>query len=148
MVLRNVLSDQTIHVLVRTSFPGSIGVSGKEIRLQFLGDPFVFSKFLAIIRGEGMHTIRNRLEQLNHSIVHLVGRASIHFSQQGEARLMFCQGDNGLAMPFANHGVHFPITNPQTLCDDFRSLFNAHSVRQLVAPVIAVVAFAPFLLAA
>ena len=120
ILLRNVLSDQTIHVLVRTSFPGSIRMSEKEIRLQFLGDPFVFSKFLAIICGESMQTIHNWLEQPNHSLTHLIGSASIHFAQQGETRLTVCQGDNGLAMSFANEGVHFPITDPLAFLNDFR----------------------------
>ena len=67
-VLRYMLSDQTVHVQIRTSFPGSIRVSKIEIRLQCLADPFVFSKFLAIIRSESMKAISNRLEQLNLSI--------------------------------------------------------------------------------
>ena len=129
-------------------FPGSIRMSEKEIRLQFLGDPFVFSKFLAIICGESMQTIHTWLEQPNHSLTHLVGSASIHFAQQGKTRFTVCQGDDGLAMPFANEGVHFPITDPLAFLDDFRSLLNANPVWQLATAVIAAIAFAPFLLAA
>jgi hypothetical protein len=123
-------------------------VSEKEIRLQLLGHSFVFSKFLAIIRRESMQAIRNWMEQLNPSLANLVGSASIHFAQQGEARLTFCQGDNGLAMPLASEGVHFPITDPQTFLDNSWSLFNAHSVGQLATTVVAAIAFAAFLLAA
>ena len=47
--LRNVLSDQTIHVLVCTSFPSRIGVCKKEMDLQIVSDLFVLSKFLAIV---------------------------------------------------------------------------------------------------
>ena len=123
-------------------------MSEKEIRLQFMRYPFMFSKLLTIISSEGMQTVRNRLEQLNFHIAHLVGSPSINFAQQGEARHTFCQGDNSLAMSFAKEDVHFPITNPQMLCDDFWFIFNAHPVRKLSATVIAAVAFGLFLLAA
>lgn len=42
----------------------------KEIRLQLLGDPFVFGKFHVIIRSEGMQTIRNGLKQFDHRIIY------------------------------------------------------------------------------
>src|SRR4030043_1680247 len=147
-LFRNVLSDQAIHVFVCSSFPGGIRMSKKEIDLQFMCYPFMFSKLLAIISSDSMQAVRYWQEQVNHGMAHLVGSALFNFGQQSEARFTGYQGDNPLMMSFANDRVYFPIADPLALFDNHRSFFNAHSVWQLTTPVIAAIAFPSFFLAA
>ena len=51
---RNVLPDQTIHVLVCTSLPSGIRVSQKEVSSQFLGD-LGFDDAGTIIKDHNAH---------------------------------------------------------------------------------------------
>jgi hypothetical protein len=123
-------------------------MSKKEIDLQFMRYPFMFSKLLAIISSDGMQAICNWLQQVNQGITHLTGSALLDFSEQGKARFPFYQGNNCPVVSFANDRVNFPITDPLALFDNHWSFFNAHSVWQLTTPVIAAIAFTSFLLAA
>jgi len=108
----------------------------------------MFSELLAIISSNGMQIFHSRLKQVNHGITHQVGSASFDFPQQDQARFSLRQGYGGLAMPFPNNGVHFPIANPLAFLDDGWSLFNTHSVWQFSPTVIIAITFATFLLAA
>ena len=50
-------------------------MSKEEICIQFVGDVFMFSEFLAIVSSDGMRMFRNRLKQTYHSITHQVSGA-------------------------------------------------------------------------
>ena len=100
--LWNILADKSIHVFIRTSFPGSIRVSKIKICLQFLRDLLMVGKLLAVICCDGVQKVRNRLQKVINSPSHLVSRALLHFAQQGKTSLSLCQSDNGLTMPFAS----------------------------------------------
>lgn len=51
-------------------------------------------------------------------------------------------------MPFSNHGVAFPITEPPSGVDDGRARINRDLVENDAAPVISSIAFAPRFLTA
>ena len=76
-------------------------MSKEEIDVKVLSNSFVFSELFTIISGDGMGTISDGVEQIDHSLADQFGRAAINFAQQGQTRLSFRQSDNGLVMPFA-----------------------------------------------
>ena len=123
-------------------------MSKKEIRFQLSSYFFILRKLLAIICSKGMHAIRNRLQQVNHGIAHLVGGLLLDFTKQSKTRFAFDQGHNRLMVPFAHDRVYFPITNPSTLLNNCRAVLNTHSVRQLPTAIISTITLAAFLLAA
>ena len=67
-------------------------MSKKEFGWQMAKDPFDIGKFLAIICGQDMQTIRERLQQFNHCVPHLVCRALIDLGQQAKARFFVPSG--------------------------------------------------------
>jgi hypothetical protein len=55
--------NQTIHIFMSTTLPGSIRIIKNEISVKFSSDILVFSELLAIVPGHCMQTFRNWLEQ-------------------------------------------------------------------------------------
>jgi len=141
--LGDVLADQSIHIFIRPSLPGSIRMGEKEIDLQGVCNPFVIGKPLAIIRSEALQTIRNRVKQLNDCITRLVRSAMIDLGQQAKARLAFGQGYNGITMPFANESVHSPVSNSGISFNDGWTLIKTHPVGYFTTPVITTMALPP-----
>src|SRR3972149_6744001 len=122
-------------------------MSKEEIDFKVPSNPFVLSKLFPIIPGDRMNGICNRLEQVNHGLAYLLRCAPFDLAQQDKPRFSLRQGDDGLAMPFANDRIHFPVTNPLPLIDNLWALLNAHSFGQFSTPVITPIAFAALLLA-
>lgn len=148
LLLGDILSDQSIHVFVCRSFPGSIGMSKKEINPQGTSHPLMISKLLDNICRKGVQMICNRLKQLNNRITHLVRCALINLGQQAKTRFAIGQGYNGLAVSFDDDGIHFPTANPGAFRNDCWALFNAHPIGYSAAPVITVISFTALLLVA
>jgi len=123
-------------------------MSKEGVSIQFTRDTFVFNELLSIVSGDGMLTFQNWLEQVNHSLTNQVGGASFDFSQQGQTRLSFCQGYDGLAMPFASNSIHFPIADPLMLVDDCWPLFNTYPVWRFSSTALTAKALTTFPLAA
>ena len=53
-VLGDVLTYQAIHVLIAAAFPSGIGMSKKEIDLEFSGDALMLSKLFAVVPCNSM----------------------------------------------------------------------------------------------
>ena len=52
---RKELADETVHVLVRTTFPRGIGMGEEEVRAEFLGDSLMLGELLTVIRRHRVH---------------------------------------------------------------------------------------------
>src|SRR3972149_5248642 len=146
--LRRVVPAQPVHVFISASFPGGIRMSKEEIGFQFPSDPFVLGKLFAIIPGDRLHAIGDWLKQVNHGLADLLCCAPFDLPQQDQPRFSLRQGDDSLAMPFANDCIHFPVTHPLTLIDNLWARLDAHSIGQFSTSVITAIAFAALLLAA
>ena len=123
-------------------------MSKEEVGAKIMSNSFVFSELFAIIAGDGVHTISNGSEQIDHGVADHFGCTAVNFLQQSQTRFTFRQRNNGLAMSFANNGIHFPIPNPLTMVNNLRALFNASAIGQITPAVTMAVAIAAFLLAA
>jgi hypothetical protein len=95
-----------------------------------------------------MGAVSNGAEQLDHGVADQFSRAAVNFTQQGQPRLSFRQGNNTLVMPFANNGIRFPIPNPLTLLNNLRALFNTSTIGQITPAVTVAIALAAFILTA
>ena len=115
---------------------------------QCFCDTFMRCKLSAIIRRNRIDANRKRLHQVNHSICHGLSGLALNFLQESQARCPLRERNDGLAMPFANNRIHFPITQPLTGVDDGWSFVNAHPVLELAAPVVAPIALPASLSAA
>ena len=80
-IFRNVLPDQAMHIFISTTLSDGLRLSKEEINIEFISDPFFFSKLLTIVSCDSMQTIRSRLEQVNHRIAYQVGFASFDLTQ-------------------------------------------------------------------
>jgi len=61
-------------------------MSKEEASFKFLNDAYVFNELLANISSEGMQTIRNGLEQVDHDLTHHLDGTLLDFAQQDQAR--------------------------------------------------------------
>ncbi len=57
------LSDQSVHVLVGTTLPGSVRMREEEVSAERPGNPLVLCKLLAVIGRQRMDTVRKRRQQ-------------------------------------------------------------------------------------
>ena len=103
-------------------------MSKEELYLEGLGDPLVVGEFFSIIRGQGMEWQLEGRQQLNHGCSDEVRRLPRHLGEEAQARLAFRQGDESLLMPFANHGIEFPIPQPGAALHDRGSVLNGDAV--------------------
>ena len=85
---------------------------------------------------------------MSNSIFHSFSRALFNLAQQNQSRFTLDQGHYGLFMPFTDHGVNFPVTQPLTSFNLSWALLNTNTLRELSPAIVAAVAFTTFLLAA
>ena len=61
---------------------------------------------LLIIRSDRMDSDWQRVHDLDYSICHGLSGLTFDFSQEGKARLLLDQGDNGMTIPFSDTRIH------------------------------------------
>lgn len=122
-------------------------MSKENMGLKIIGNPFVFSELFAIVRCDRVGSVRPWLQQLDNCICYIVGSLALDFPEQGQARLPFRQGDDGLSVTFPNDRVHFPISKAQPGIHNGWPLVDAHPVLELATPIVAAVALPALLLA-
>jgi hypothetical protein len=78
-----------------------------EISRQRLGNRFMSGKLSAIIRGDRMHAIRQRLEHVNDCLFDRCFRVAFDFRQSRQLRLPPDQRHDGLLVVLADDRVGF-----------------------------------------
>ena len=82
-VIREILTNQAIHVFVGPTFPSCIWMGEVEIGLQVLPNDFMVSKFLAIIGCDWVDRSIQRVEPMEAGVLDSLGSASADFAEQG-----------------------------------------------------------------
>ena len=64
--LREERANQAVHILVRAAFPGGLGVSEVEVRVEFFGDTLVLGELLAVVGRQRVNIGCKRRQQGNY----------------------------------------------------------------------------------
>ena len=147
-LLRKELSDQAVHVLVGSAFPGSIGMGKEEVGIKDAGDMFMPGKFLAIVRRQRVNTGCKRRQQGNHGRRYDIGRFGRHMRHQGIPRFPLVDRHQGLLMAGTDDQVSLPITKARTPVNDGWTLLDRHLIRDGSSPIATTIALPAGFLAA
>ena len=67
-MFREVLPNESVGVLVQTTFPGGIRMREVDASLKVTGHAFVVGEFPAIVIGDGMHPVDVRGKPVHDSV--------------------------------------------------------------------------------
>ena len=90
-LLREELTNQSVHVLVRATFPGGIvqiriqRMSEEEVCVEFFGDTLMLGKLLAVVGRQCVNTGCERRQQGDHGVRNGLRGLEWHMRDQGVA---------------------------------------------------------------
>ena len=120
----------------------------EELSRERLGDGFMMRKFLAVVRRQCMHPVRQGVQKLQNSLAHGLGSLVRHLDQQGQPGLPLYQRDQHARVALADDRVQFPVTDSGTPVHDCRALVDGGTVRNPASAVVGAIALPAKLLAA
>lgn len=147
-ILGEVLTHESVGVLVETPFPGAIGMREEEVGIERLGNGFVSGEFGAVVGGDREDLARMTGEAVAQGTGNGRGSAPPEFAQQCVFRPALDRREQSPALPMPDHGVGFPVAHAALEIDRRRPLIDGNAVGEAPAPVVGPVALAPCLLAA
>lgn len=147
-VFGEVLSNEPVGVLVRTTLPGGIRMREADAGLKVSGHAFMVGEFPAIVIGEGMHPVLVRGEAARDGGSDRLRGFARNGLNDAVAGLAPHQRHQGTALALADHGVTVPVTQALADLHDGRTRIDRHRVGYAPAPLVAAIALAPGLLTA
>jgi len=146
-LLRKELSNEAVHVFVRATLPGGVGMGEEEVDIESLGDAFMLGKLLAVIGRQRMNTGRKRRQHGDDCVCDRSSRLGRDMRDQGIARLAFIDRNESLLMTGTNHQIGLPVAEAFAAIDNGRALVDRHLVGDGAAPFASAIALTPHLLA-
>lgn len=142
MTFREVLSDQTIRVLVRAALPGTVGCGEVEGDAGGALDLFVAVELCAIVDRDALEEVSLFADQLNDATVQFGLGVVGKLGDQQAAGRPFHERDDAMFRPCAADRIHLPVTDLAAEFDPRRSLGDMPLSSQSAAPLIGAVALA------
>ena len=118
-----------------------------DINLKVIRDTLMASKLFAVVCCDCVKVLLKWFQEIDDCISDGLSCLTFNLFNESQAGLPFCQGDDCLAMSFADDRIHFPISQALACIHDSRPLVDAHPVFDLSTPVIASIALPTLLLA-
>ena len=107
---RQVLSDQTVEVLVGTALPGVVGRGEVELELSGLFDLFIGMELGAIVGGDGAKWSTVFFHEVDRAPGSFGSGACSQFADEHESGFAFHDADDAMLAGMADDGVDFPVT--------------------------------------
>src|SRR5690606_36356805 len=117
-------------------------MSKKEAQLEGMSNPLMVAEFFAIVCCQHMEGKIERLKESRDGCGQGFCTFAPDLGQQAQARFALGEGDEGVLMPFADHGIHFPIPEPGATRHNGRSLLNGHAVAEVPPTIVRPIALA------
>ena len=120
--LREVLANEPVGVLVRSSLPRGIWRSEEDFHTGGFFDLFVPVELRAVVNRDGEEESGMGLNQRNHALVHGDHLAAAKPADDGYAGDSFDKGDHAMIAACADNDVHLPVPDLLAGLDRGRSL--------------------------
>ena len=147
-VFREVLSNESVGILIQTALPGGIRMREIDTRFKIAGHAFVVGKFPAIVISDGMHPIDMWGKPICDGVSDSLGCLVKDEPDDGIQRFTLDQRDQGTPVALADHGITLPVTEAPFGIHNGRALINRDLVRNRATPAIDAIALASDLLTA
>ena len=118
--LGQILTDESVGVLVESALPGMVGVGEVALGVESLGDGLMVGELLAVVIGERVDKVGMRLQCCEQGV------------RDGLCGLVGSLGNDAVACPalrkreqdraagLADHGVGLPVAGAGAFLDEFR----------------------------
>ena len=123
-VFREVLTDETIGILVQSALPGGIRMREVDLCFKVPGHTFLVGEFAAIVIGDGLNPILVWEEAIRNGVTDRGSRLTVDRPDNGIPGLALDQGYQCATMGFADHGVAFPVTDTPPGIDNGPTLID------------------------
>ena len=145
--LGEVLTDESVGVLVGAAFPGVMGSGEEEGSIECVFDRLVAVELGSVIRGNGADGVRLTGEQVDKAGVGVLDGGAGERADADQATPAF-DGSSDAGPALAVDGVRFPVAVASPACDDVRTILDHPFSCESAAAVIAAIALAPALVRA
>jgi len=146
--LGDVLSYQSVGVLVRAALPGVVWSGEVEGDTGALFDGGVVVELRAVIRGDGFEALWMPTDETQRSVIRMFLGASSELADHDVAGLAFDDGHETVTAACADDGVDFPVADLRALFGGERALADVSFTGETAAAVVGAVAFAALLASA
>lgn len=127
------LTDETVHVRVGATLPGSVGMGKEEIGIELPCDAFVLGELLAIVGRQRMNAAGERCQQGDRHIGDGLSGLERHVGDQGIAGFALIERHERLLLVGADDQISFQIAEAFAAIDDSRALLDRHLVGDAAA---------------
>ena len=147
-VLGEVLTHESVGVLVETPFPGAIGMREEEVGVQGGGNGFVVRELRTVVGGDREDLLGIGRQRPADSLADGTRAATPALAQQGVFRAALHERDERAPAAGTDHGIGFPVAHAAFVIDRRRAILDGYPVGDGPASVVGPVTLAPRLLAA
>ena len=117
-LLRKERANQAVHILVRAAFPGGIGVSEVEVRVEFFGDTLVQGELLAAVGRQRVNMGDKRLQQREDGFRNRVCGFEREMRDQRVVGRALVHRDQSLLVSGTDHPIGIPVAEAAPLGHD------------------------------
>ena len=122
--LGNVLSYQTVKILVGAAFPRMVGCSEVALQGEVLLELYVAMEFSAVVKGDRLEAGFVFADCIQGGLSCRGGGARFQLFDDGETGFPFNESKNAVMAVAADHSISLPMTELRTGFDHRRSLRN------------------------
>jgi len=105
--------DEAVRILVHAAFPRVIGRGKEDLSVQAVGGVPVAGELFAVVVGDGMDVVAQRVQTMHRGAVSGLGRRTGQFRDGGEQAFAFNMGELRPVVPCADDGVALPVAEPR-----------------------------------
>ena len=134
-ILGQILSDQSVSVLIGAALPRCIRIGEVESAIEHCADSLMIGKFLAVVGSDAKDSPGQRFQPILKLSCGRLRCAAVELGDANQSRAAIHGCQAGTLSSFPDYGVHFPVTHFSTRIRGGGALLDPDATDDLAAPL-------------